>query len=76
MSNPVLTFTKGEINKAIELAAKENYERDVSVMGEEDTGHWAEVKNVYLKEAEYLLENTGKNWEPELPHHHCITIEG
>ena len=75
MFNPVLKFPEREISKAVELAAKENYERDVSVMGLEDTGPWEEVEKVYLDEAKYLLKNTGKNWEPELPHHHYITIE-
>lgn len=75
MSNPVLNFSKNNISEAIELAAKENYERDVTVMGLEDTGPWEEVEKIYLDEAKYLLKNTGENWEPELPHHHYITIK-
>lgn len=75
MSNPVLNFPENNLSEAIELAAKENYERDVSVMGLEDTGPWEEVGKLYLDEAKYLLKKTGKNWEPELPHHHYITIK-
>lgn len=75
MSNSLLSFSKDSLSEAIELAAKENFERDSAVIGLGDTGPWNEVKELYLEEAEYLLRKTGKNWEPELPHHHYITIK-
>lgn len=76
MSHKHVTFSKEEMDKAVELAAKENHERDVHLTRLKDTGPWDKVKKVYLDEAEYLLKNTGENWAPELPQHHYITVTG
>lgn len=77
MSNPTLSFSKDRFNEAVKIAAWENYEADCSLYYTDPKCResWEEVESRYFKEAASLLRETGKNWEPELPHHHYITIK-
>lgn len=75
MSNPVKKFPKSEMAEAIALAAKENYERDVLVLGKDELGSWTKEQRLYLEEAEQILKETGENWMPDFPQHHHIIIE-
>lgn len=74
MSNPVIEFANEDVPQAVELAAKENFERDV-LIGITKADEWPEQKEVYLKEAEFLFEAFGENWEPQFPHHHVIRVK-
>lgn len=77
MPHSMMVFSKDNLDEAVKIAAWENYEADCALIDidPEHRESWKDAEGRYLEEAASLLRETGKNWEPELPHHHYITIE-
>lgn len=61
------------MKEAIELAVKENIERDRRCGLLKGTLSQDE-RAIYEEEAKYLLRTTGENYTPEYADHHHITV--
>ena len=62
------------MKEAIELAVKENIERDRRCGLLKSTLVSPDERAMYEKEAEHLLRTTGENYSPEYPDHHRIVV--
>lgn len=62
-----------DLEKAVETAARQNFERDVwlDLVDEQD---WEEEKENYLSEARHILLTTGENFEPDFEDHDLIVL--
>ena len=60
--------------EAIEVAAKQNFERDQRVEQFGQSMSWPEVAEIYREEAQYLLETTGENYLPDYDDHPHIKV--
>ena len=59
--------------EAVELEVKQNLERDIR-LGLEDTVT-AELRKIYMAEAESLMLQFGEGYEPEYPDHFFVKVE-
>lgn len=62
------------MEEAVELAVKENIERDRRCGLLKSIFVSPDERAVYEEEAEYLLRTTGENYEPEYSDHHLIVV--
>jgi len=60
-----------ELAAAIELEARQNRERDLRVLGEEEAGDLA----LYIEEATYLLTEFGEGYQPEFADHKLVKVK-
>lgn len=58
------------LSEAIALEAKQNQERDVKVLGEEDACEFS----IYEEEAKHLLETYGEGYVPEIEGHKLVFV--
>lgn len=61
-------------NEAVELAVKQNIERDQR-HGLISDPISEEEKSIYREEAEYILKETGENYQPDFPDHQLIKVK-
>ena len=59
--------------EAVELETKQNLERDVR--NGLETVVTAELREIYLEEAELLMLQFGEGYEPEYPDHFFVKVE-
>jgi hypothetical protein len=62
------------LKQAVELAVKENIERDRRCGLLESVLVSPDERAIYEKEAEHLLRTTGENYTPEYADHHHIMV--
>ncbi|WP_407305630.1 hypothetical protein [Acinetobacter sp.] len=58
------------LEEAVKLEAKQNKERDMRVMGEEDL----DADDIYEEEARHLLTTLGEGYLPEYPDHKFVKL--
>lgn len=59
------------LQEAIALEAKQNFERDQRVIGEDEV--MADVMEDYIEEAAWLMES-GEGYHPEFPDHKLVKV--
>lgn len=69
MKNKTVTLP---LDKAVDLAVKENFERDVRL----GLNPKQDELPTYKEEATYLLTSTGQNYNPAFLDHSVIRLEG
>ena len=60
------------LEEAIKLEAKQNIERDIRVLGDEEPDD--EMEAIYEEEARTMLTEFGQGYYPEYPDHYLVQV--